>query len=89
MSAILLFTHDLSAASAEIVRAGGRLLHVLTPSVLVADMPDDFALDASTTMRPGDLDETSVRLADAWQGSQAHVVATEALPWDAPDKEPP
>ena len=89
MSAILLFTNDVSAARAEIARVGGRTLQVLTPSVVVAEVPEDVVLASSTLVRPSDIDDASARLADAWQASKVTVVATEGLPWDAPGKEPP
>ena len=89
MRATLLFTHDVSAARAEIDRAGGRLLHVLTPSVVVAELPEATPLSACTTVRPADLDPASARLADAWEASMGKRSPTEGLPWDAPGKEPP
>jgi hypothetical protein len=89
MRATLLYTHDVSAARAEIARAGGRLLHVLTPSVVVAELPEAISLSACTTVRPADLDPASARLADAWEAPVEKRSASEGLPWDAPDKEPP
>lgn len=89
MGPILLFTQDVTAASAEIARVGGRILHVLTPSVVVAEVPEGAVLAASTTVRPGDLDQMSARLADAWRASLAKTGPTEVLPWDAPGKEGP
>jgi len=89
MTAILLFTHDVSAAGAEIARLGGRVLHVLTPSVVVADLPEDVVLAESTPARPSDLDDASARLADAWQAPTAKVVPSDGLPWDTPGKEAP
>ena len=89
MPARLRFTRDLSAATAEIARAGGRVLQVLTPSVLVAELPDDVELAASTGVRPTDLDEMSARLSDAWETSKSKKAPTEILPWDTPGKEPP
>jgi hypothetical protein len=89
VQARLLFTRDLSAATAEIARAGGRVLQVLTSSVVVAEMPDDIALAASTGVRPGDLDETSARLSDAWEAAKSKKAPTEILPWDTPGKKSP
>jgi hypothetical protein len=89
MSATLLFTEDLSAARLEIDRAGGRVLHVLTPSVVVAELPQGAALSTCTTARPADLDPASARLADAWDASARAISPGEGLPWDSPGKEPP
>ncbi len=89
MSATVLFTHDLSAARLQIDRAGGRVLHVLTPSVVVAELPEGAALGACTKVRPPDLDAASARLADAWDASVKTPSAAEGLPWDSAGKEPP
>ena len=89
MQARRLFTRDLSAATAEIARAGGRVLQVLTPSVVIAEVPDDVALAASTGVRPTDLDETSARLSEAWEAAKSKKAPNEILPWDTPGKQSP
>ena len=89
MPATLLFTHDLTLARAEIARVGGRTLHVLTPTVVVAEVPGGAVLASSTTVQPGDLDPMSVRLIDAWRASTTKTDSAEVLPWDAPGKEGP
>jgi hypothetical protein len=85
----LLFTRAIAAATAEVARVGGRVLQVLTPSVLVAELPDDVELAASTDVRPADLDGTSARLSDAWEIAKSKKVPNEVLPWETPRKESP
>jgi hypothetical protein len=88
LSEVLLYTDDATQARQEITRAGGRVLHVLTPSVLVADLPMPATLETCTTVRPEGLDPVSVRVADAW-AARSEKAATESIPWDSPGYEPP
>jgi hypothetical protein len=83
------FTYDMALARAEIASVGGRILHVLTPSVLVAEVPDGIALKTCTTTRASELDPASVRAVDAWLTSKAKSPAAETMAWDDPDREAP
>ena len=85
---MLLYTDDATQAHQEITRSGGRVLHVLTPSVLVADLPMPTALETCTTVRPEGLDTVCVWVADAWLALWVWA-ATESIPWDSPGYEPP
>ena len=89
MIEILCFVENMAAARAEISSVGGRILHVLTPSVLVAAIPDGVALDTCTTRRPSDLDPASARIVDAWLTSKTKPTPTESIPWDHPGFEAP
>src|SRR3712207_1990595 len=84
MSDIVYYTDDTAAAREEIVRAGGRVLHVLSSAVLIADMPSSATLRTCTTTRPEDLDPESARVADAWIAAQTKPKATGGIPWDTP-----
>jgi hypothetical protein len=53
-------------ARQEITRAGGRVLHMLAPSILVAELPTPAALKRWTTVRPEEPDPVSVRVVNAW-----------------------
>ena len=88
MTEVVLYTDDVPAARVEITAAGGRVRHVLTPSVLVAELPAGAALHASTTERPSSLDPMSRRAVDAWTAARSRS-ATEGLPWDTPGFVPP
>jgi hypothetical protein len=86
---VLLYTDDAGAASAEIDGAGGRVLHVLTPSVLVADVPAAALLSTCRAEPPTDLDPASADAAAAWSASRAKPRAPEWIPWDSPGFEAP
>ena len=89
MMEILCFVENMAVARDEIASVGGRTLHILTPSVLVAEIPEGVALNACTTRRPKDLDPTSARVVDAWLKSKTVPAPTEHIPWDHPGFEPP
>lgn len=89
MSETVFFTDDMALARAEITAAGGRTMHVLTPSVLVADVPDGIALKTCTTTRPTKLDAASARAVAAWQMAKVKAPAAETRRWDDPDFEAP
>lgn len=86
---ILLYTKDLSLTRTEIVGAGGRIVHVLTPSVIVASLPENARLHTCTTARPSELDPMSVRAADAWLSQGQKSSDETSIPWDTPGYEPP
>jgi hypothetical protein len=90
---LLLYTHDVALTREEIGRAGGRIIHELTPSVIVASVPSHARLQTCTTVRPGELDPTSVRAADAWLATRLATRSRSSeeasLSWDAPGYEPP
>jgi hypothetical protein len=90
MKDVLLYTNDETRTRDEIARAGGHVTHVLTPSVLVAELPDGTTLVSATTERPENLDAASTQVADAWHVARAkRESAPENIPWDAPGYEPP
>jgi hypothetical protein len=90
VSEVLLYTDDATQALEEIAHAGGHVLHVLTPSVLVAELPMPVTLTTCTTVRPESLDPDSARVADAWTAARSKQAATaEGIPWDSPGYEPP
>ena len=89
MNESLLFTDDLALARSEIASAGGRTVHVLSLSVLVADIPKGIVLKSCTTTRPSDLDESSTRAVAAWQMSRAKSPVEDTRTWDDPDREAP
>jgi hypothetical protein len=86
---LLLYTGDLALTRDEIARAGGRVLLVLTPSVIVASVPEDTALRTCSTARPGGLDPTSIRASDAWLARRLKGEPEPGIPWDTPGYEPP
>jgi hypothetical protein len=66
---ILLFANDEAAAASAVSGSGGRLLHVFTPRVFVADLPTDVEpgqLSSVSTVAPADLDDLSRMFAEAW-----------------------
>ncbi len=92
----LLFTADEPAAKAEIERAGGRIVHQFSPTVLVAELPDgvDPAGFTAAAVEPaGPVDYATQLAIDAWIANSALGAAapspTEGLPWDTPGYEPP
>jgi hypothetical protein len=89
MGETIYFTDDMARARAEIASVGGRTVHVLTSSVLVAEVPDGIALKTCTTARPSELDPASARAVQAWQTSKAKSPAADTKPWDDPDREAP
>jgi hypothetical protein len=52
-------------------------------------MPDGVELEASTGVRPTDLDETSAHLSDAWENAKSKKARNRILPWDTPGKQSP
>lgn len=89
MREVLLYTDNETRTREEIARAGGRVTHVLTPSVLVADLPDGAELETGTTERPAGLDAMSAKVANAWKASRSKPESKESIPWDTPGYEPP
>jgi hypothetical protein len=86
---VLLYTEDVEAATAEIENAGGRVLHVLTRSVIVAEVPSAAALSTCTRQSPSDLDPASADAAAAWNAAQAKPKDSNWLPWDTPGFDAP
>ena len=84
----LLYAADADQAAADVVDLGGRVLHVLTTRVLVADLPASVVPPSCTTEPPAELDEGSVRAAAAWAASRSKP-RTGTIPWDAPGYEAP
>jgi hypothetical protein len=89
MKEVLLYADDEPRAREEISRAGGRVTHVLTSSVLVAEVPHDADLQEATTQRPEGLDAMSVSVADAWEAAQSKSASLENIAWDTEGFEPP
>lgn len=89
MNEILCYTEDEEGAREEIARAGGRVTHTLTPSVLVVELPPGTTLTTCLTAPPPTLDETSARVAAAWKIARAKPAPAEIIPWDTEGFEPP
>jgi len=90
----------MAAASSEIARMSGRIIHQFSPTVFVAELPDN--LDVATLISSSDqpiqpLDEISQLAVTAWTtaraAKEARVAAapsqTEGLQWDTPGFDPP
>lgn len=89
MTEVLCYTNDEQGAREEIARAGGRVVHTLTPSLLVAELPPGTTLMTCATEPPATLDDISTRVAEAWRAARAKPASTESIPWDAEGFEPP
>ena len=99
---VLVFTSDVPAARQSVAGVGGRVVHVLTPHLLVIALPGDVPIDQvrSVSARlPDTLDRRERRIADAWtirlgpsSDPAARLAARAAapmLPWTAVGKAPP
>ena len=97
---VLRFTQDVAAARDEVRRQGGRVVHQFSPTVFVAELPDDAdlgALTASTDQPTAPLDDASRLAVTAWTTAaeekrtriEAAPSATEGLAWDTPGFDPP
>lgn len=89
MTELLLYTADAEAARVEIAAAGGHVRHVLTSSLLVAELPAPVELVTCTAEPPPDLDPASTGAAAAWRAARSKPPAPKAIPWDAPGFEAP
>jgi hypothetical protein len=100
MKSVLRFTQDMAAASEEVTRLGGRIIHQFSPTVFVAELPDAtdlMALASSTDQPTQPLDAASKLAVTAWTTAKAAKQArfdaapspTEGLLWDTPGFEPP
>ena len=59
MKELLLYTSDVASAVREVNQLGGQVRQVFTPALLVAVLPDDASLTASTPNPPAEIDDTS------------------------------
>lgn len=88
MTEVVLYSDDAAAAQAEVAAAGGRVLQVLSPRVVIADLEAGVDLHTCTTVPPPELDNASRKLVQAWAAARAKR-QTEPIPWDAPGFAPP
>jgi hypothetical protein len=101
---VIRFTQQEAQALEEVERVGGRVLHEFTPSVFVAEFPDNTdltMLTASTAEPPVALDEISHMAAVAWTVERVakqqrlsmrgadRGLGVESLPWDTPGRDAP
>jgi hypothetical protein len=99
---VLVHAPDLAAAEEEVTAAGGRLVHVLTPHLLVVTLPDEVSVDSLQTIssqRPDAMERLEHVLADAWTSrfgveSQAlgrldESAAAPAISWETAGFVPP
>jgi hypothetical protein len=89
MNEVLCYTGDENGTRAEIESAGGRVVHVLTPSVLVAELPAGATLTTCSTEPPAALDDMSARVAEAWRAARSKAPSTENIGWDTEGFEAP
>ena len=94
----LLFARDIEAATAQVDDLGGRVTHRFSDRAFVAELPegaDLSGLTESTSERPGDLDEVTRLLVDAWEVRLANSLspgpapAGQGMTWDAPGFQSP
>ena len=94
---VLRFTQDETAAKQEVEYLGGRVVHKLSPTAFVAELPetaDSTGLTASTSQPTQPLDEATQLAVTAWTETidervEAARDANEGLPWNAEGKEGP
>lgn len=94
---VLLYTQNISAATAEIASKGGQITQQLSSDLIVANIPKSINLQdltESTITIPDDLDEISKVAFDAWSGlelkrSARGPMPAAGLPWDAPGYQSP
>ena len=97
----LVFAKDPATVATEVESTGGRVLHALTPHLLVIELPETVTSDAirsASHAEPAGLEGTERALADAWLSKFGRVSratersAAQAVPpvaWDAPGHTPP
>jgi hypothetical protein len=94
---ILLFTKDIQKTKKEIKKLGGRITHILSKKVLVAQLPytvDVKALKMSELRPPKKLDSASKAAMDAWKAKQKKEKLIkpsehEGKAWDTPGYKAP
>jgi hypothetical protein len=96
---VLLHASDETTAAAAVNEAGGRLLHVFTPQLFVAELPaeaDPRGLPNVSLTPAADASELETLLTRAWEGLQQQQASARfalsgepALKWDTPGFEPP
>jgi hypothetical protein len=89
MKELLLYTDDVGRATSEVESLGGQVKQVFTPALLVAVVPDDISLTASTADPPAQLDDVTRMMAEAWHARPERDAALEGIPWDTPGFESP
>lgn len=89
MKELLLYTSDVASAVREVNQLGGQVKQVFTPALLVAVVPEDASLTASTPNPPSEIDDTSRMMAEAWHSRAKRGPVEEGIPWDTPGFEPP
>lgn len=89
MNEVLCYTDDENGAREEIARAGGRVVHALTASVLVAELPPGASLTRCSTAMPPTLDEISARVVNAWRAARTKARPETIIAWDTEGYEPP
>jgi hypothetical protein len=98
---ILRYTNEERAAKAEIEGFGGKILHQLSPTAFIAEVPDALELSKlkASSAEPLAEPDASTRLAvEAWKARTApkpesaeagRQAATEGLAWDTPGYQSP
>ena len=99
---LLVYTSDVDAVKAELSTVNGRVVHILTPHLLVISLPDgveENALQTVSPPNPQELNERERMLAEVWSSRFGRVsrasdrIAMEAVAqpesWDTPGFTPP
>src|SRR5215217_457209 len=80
---VLRFTQDETAAKQEVEYLGGRVVHKLSPTAFVAELPetaDSTGLTASTSQPTQPLDEATQLAVTAWAAIADKQARVEAAP---------
>ena len=99
---LLVHASDVAAAQAELATFEGRVVHILTPNLIVISLPDGVEENVLSTMSPPaneQLDAQGGLLADLWLSRFGRVsrsserltraATAQPLSWDTPGRTPP